>query len=339
MTTKKSLEEPVFVTEIQDIPEHHNHNSNNEGSPSLGMLINVPCGYSTTRNSFVTVKVMVKPPMVLRKQQQRRSEFTGQQHKVALKDEISELSGQLLSRDTKRLTVRRKFILLDFKSAIETKLDPKSSLKVFFTGEPAVDDGGPERQLFSELLIIVKEIFFEGGKPVTYAVALNAGDFKTRRKEMGMSILQGCPAPNFMSPDVASYLVGKPLSPSQNKNPLLRTTSERLSKTMTDGQLRTELTCDEVLDVQRKVGHSGVNGMTVKYFVKWMTGSSQIPPIGFPKNFTLEFVHGCLQGCCCRPTVSTCDITIKILVHVSDEHTMKEMITSAVKDSFGFGLI
>ena len=74
-------------------------------------------------------------------------------------------------------------------------------------------------------------------------------------------------------------------------------------------------------------------------FVKWMTGSTQIPPLGFPKKFTLEIVHGCLQGCSCRPTASTCDITIKIPVHISDENTMEEMIMSAIKDSYGFGLI
>ena len=32
---------------------------------------------------------------------------------------------------------------------METKIDPKSSLEVVFTGEPAVDDGGPKRGLFS----------------------------------------------------------------------------------------------------------------------------------------------------------------------------------------------
>lgn len=31
----KSLEEPVFVTEIQDNPSHDNDNSDNEGNPSL----------------------------------------------------------------------------------------------------------------------------------------------------------------------------------------------------------------------------------------------------------------------------------------------------------------
>jgi hypothetical protein len=35
---------------------------------------------------------------------------------------------------------------------------------------------------------------------------------------MGMTILQGGPAPNFLSTSVASYLVGATLFPSNNKN-------------------------------------------------------------------------------------------------------------------------
>lgn len=46
---------------------------------------------------------------------------------------------------------------------------------------------------------------------------------------MGMSILQGGPAPNFLAPEIASYLVGAPLSPSENQDPLLRTAAERVS--------------------------------------------------------------------------------------------------------------
>ena len=76
-------------------------------------------------------------------------ELTSQQQKKALVDQIATLSAQLLSTNTKRLTVRRKFIWLDFKSAMESKVQPKSTLKVVFLGEPAVDDGGPRRELFS----------------------------------------------------------------------------------------------------------------------------------------------------------------------------------------------
>ena len=83
--------------------------------------------------------------------------------------------------------------------------------------------------LFVELLTIIKERFFKDGRPVNSTVALNAGDFKTCGKAKVMSILLGGLAPNFMSPDVASYLVGEPLFPSENHDPLLKTTSERVN--------------------------------------------------------------------------------------------------------------
>ncbi|KAM7425830.1 hypothetical protein ABFA07_022791 [Porites harrisoni] len=66
---------------------------------------------------------------------------------------------------------------------METKIDPRSSLKVVFTGESAVDDTGLKRELFSQLLIIIKEKFFNDGKPVNSTVALNAGDFKRVEKQ------------------------------------------------------------------------------------------------------------------------------------------------------------
>ena len=35
---------------------------------------------------------------------------------------------------------------------------------------------------------------------------------------MAMSIMQGGPAPNFLSGNIVSYLLGLPLSPSDNRN-------------------------------------------------------------------------------------------------------------------------
>ncbi|KAM7425831.1 hypothetical protein ABFA07_022792 [Porites harrisoni] len=61
-----------------------------------------------------------------------------------------------------------------------------------------------------------------------------------------------------MSPDIVSFLAGEPLSSSENHDPLIRTTYERLSKATKDEQLRAELTCDEVLDVLEKEGYSGI---------------------------------------------------------------------------------
>lgn len=74
-------------------------------------------------------------------------------------------------------------------------------------------------------------------------------------------------------------------------------------------------------------------------FVKWMTGSKTVRPLGFPKKISVQFVHGCAEACRCRPTVSTCDITIKLPVHLSSEEDMTDMIKSAIKDCSGFGNI
>jgi hypothetical protein len=74
-------------------------------------------------------------------------------------------------------------------------------------------------------------------------------------------------------------------------------------------------------------------------FVKWMTGSKTIPPLGFPKKYSVQFVHDCEEGCRCRPTVSTCDITLKIPVHLSTEEDMRDILKSAIKDCVGFGNI
>ena len=75
--------------------------------------------------------------------------LTGYQQKKVLGEQIAALSMQLLSTEVKRITIRRKFLWQDFKSAMSTKIQPKSTLKVVFSGEPAVDDGGPRRELFS----------------------------------------------------------------------------------------------------------------------------------------------------------------------------------------------
>lgn len=79
---------------------------------------------------------------------------------------------------------------------------------------------------FTELLMIISEKFFKNGKPVNSTVALAAGDFKTCGAVMGMSLLQGGPAPNFLAADVASYLVGDPLCPADNQDPVLRRATE-----------------------------------------------------------------------------------------------------------------
>ena len=69
--------------------------------------------------------------------------------KEVLIQEISCIASTVLSEEPKRLTVRRKFIWQDFKNEHQKRFTSKDRLKVIFSGEPAVDDGGPRRELFS----------------------------------------------------------------------------------------------------------------------------------------------------------------------------------------------
>ena len=81
------------------------------------------------------------------------------------------------------------------------------------------------------------------------------------------------------------------------------------------------------------------DAITIPKFLKWMTGSKTIPPLGLPKKIAMSFLHSCPVGCKCRPAASTCDIRCTIPVHIASEEFMKEMLVSALDDSYGFGLI
>ena len=64
--------------------------------------------------------------------------------------QISQVGEMVMGdKEPKRLTMRRKFIWQDFKNARQKKISPTEKVKVVFSGEPAVDDGGPRRELFS----------------------------------------------------------------------------------------------------------------------------------------------------------------------------------------------
>jgi hypothetical protein len=72
---------------------------------------------------------------------------------------------------------------------------------------------------------------------------------------------------------------------------------------------------------------------------KFITGSEQIPPLGLPKQICVKFKHGCQEGCRCRPTASTCDISITLAVHYENYSQLKEYLQSALIEGYGLGLV
>jgi predicted RecA/RadA family phage recombinase len=73
--------------------------------------------------------------------------------------------------------------------------------------------------LFLELLSIVRRRFFKDGKPIESTMAISSGDFKLCGIVIGMSIMQGGPAANFMSHGVSCFFSGCKMLTSNIKNP------------------------------------------------------------------------------------------------------------------------
>jgi hypothetical protein len=88
-----------------------------------------------------------------------------------------------------------------------------------------------------------------------------------------------------------------------------------------------------------KVLYFFAGDVSMSVLLKWMSGCKYIPVLGFPKKFSVVFVHGCKEGCRCRPTTSTCDLLVKMPVHFINRSEMEEIMTSALKDCVGFGRV
>lgn len=68
---------------------------------------------------------------------------------LSLKTEIKKIKETNLDNGRILVTVRRNSIWNDFKRARERYYRPDSALKVTFSGEPAIDTGGPKREFFA----------------------------------------------------------------------------------------------------------------------------------------------------------------------------------------------
>lgn len=75
------------------------------------------------------------------------------------------------------------------------------------------------KRLFAELLSIVRRRYFIDGKPIQSTMAISSGDFKQCGIVIGMSIMQGGPAANFMSHGVSCFFTGCKMLASNIRNP------------------------------------------------------------------------------------------------------------------------
>ncbi len=71
--------------------------------------------------------------------------------------------------------------------------------------------------------------------------------------------------------------------------------------------------------------------------LQFITGTMAFPPLGFSKAMTAKFKHGCPSMCRCRPTSSTCDLSITLPTHCHGQEDVNMLMNSAVVEGVGFG--
>ena len=117
-----------------------------------------------------------------------------------------------------RLKVRRNSVWQDVKLKCgrlkEKQLSENSFVKVEFVGEPAVDEGGPKRELFC---LLHKEVYstslFEGkeeGRGKIFSHNFNAiqnNDYFIYGLCCGLALVNGAVGPQFFSPPVVDYIL------------------------------------------------------------------------------------------------------------------------------------
>ena len=112
------------------------------------------------------------------------------------------------------IQVRRKHIWKDSLRAFkQPRFTTRKWLKIEFVRESAIDDGGPRREYFCLGMheLCHNNALFQGALdkriPVHNLHFLSSKEYREVGRFFAMSILQGGPAPQFLSPTIAHYLL------------------------------------------------------------------------------------------------------------------------------------
>jgi len=73
--------------------------------------------------------------------------------------------------------------------------------------------------------------------------------------------------------------------------------------------------------------------------LEFLTGASSIPAVGFGSQINVIFLHGCPAECRCKPTISTCDLTMRLPVHIKSSEEMTAYFNDSLRMSYGFGRV
>ena len=133
----------------------------------------------------------------------------------AFEKSLRKLATEKVQRDKPlRIKVRRRNIWEDSKVKLAkyTESVLNNIIKVQFVGEPAVDQGGPRNEFFS---LLHREVcgsnMFIGNETCKLfnhnLLALEQRNYFIYGQLCSLAIMQGSPAPSFLSPTLADYIV------------------------------------------------------------------------------------------------------------------------------------
>ncbi|XP_068684539.1 G2/M phase-specific E3 ubiquitin-protein ligase-like [Montipora foliosa] len=183
-----------------------------------------------------------------------------------LRNEVSNLRRLCQCEVRNRVSIRCRLIFQDYIDTRKKKwFKPKAMLKVTCVGEPAVDDGGPKREFFTEIFgHIRRTLFSDDGVPNADMRALANDEFKAAGELMACSLIQGGPAPCFLSVNVYDYLIDGMASVQSEKwaslikDDFLRQSLERIAACKTNDELGALLCEESMMDILQMVGYRGV---------------------------------------------------------------------------------
>lgn len=139
----------------------------------------------------------------------------------------------------------------------------RQPLKVTFSGEPAIEDGGPLHEFFTEVLKHIQQHLFPDGMPVNSMAAVANNEFTVAGELMAASVVQGGPAPCFLSKEAFGYVVDGIDSVSIDdwipkvRNEKYKGAIGEVRSCSTNEEPRQVLMKDDILDILSFVGYRG----------------------------------------------------------------------------------
>ncbi len=115
--------------------------------------------------------------------------------------------------ETFRFKVRRKFIWEDVVHELRLGFDFRKHIRVTFVAEPAIDVGGPKRELLRLLMnaIISNNSLFEGHMESRFLrhniIELKKKTYFYIGQVLALSLVHGGPTPSFFAKPVAQYII------------------------------------------------------------------------------------------------------------------------------------